>query len=90
MAGRLDLLLCRRTATTTKVTKVMRAAISVNVSIVLVSGVREDWAEAGAKREKLRCPSYLLSRHKRHYRWRGGAVFPSRIKTIFEESGVRY
>ena len=83
----LDLPLCRCTITTIKMTRAMRTATkSLDVSIVLVSGVREDWVRVGAECDKLRC-SYLPPWHKRHCRRRGGPVFYHE-RDHFEESGV--
>jgi hypothetical protein len=80
VGGRLDLPLCHCTIKIINMTRAMRTATeSLEVSNVLVSGVsvRDDWARVGAECEKLQCSSYLLSWHKRHYRWRsrGAAVF---------------
>jgi hypothetical protein len=80
--------MCRCTITAIRMTRAMRTATeSLEVSIVLVSGAREDRARVGAECEKLRCSSYLLSRHKRYYRWRGGAVFFITKKTILRRAG---
>ena len=85
-AGRLDLPLCRCTITTIKMTRAMRTATkSLDVSIVLVSGVK--WARVDAECGKLRWSSYLLSWHRRDYKWRGGAAFYHK-KDHFEERGV--
>ena len=53
VAGRLDLPMCRRTTTTIKVTRAIRTSMSLEVSIVLVSRVREDWGRVGAEYDLL-------------------------------------
>jgi hypothetical protein len=90
---RLDLPLCHCTIKIINMTRAMRTATKFSdVSIALVSGVREDWTRVCAECEKLRCSrsSYLLSWHKRHYRWRGGAVFYHEKKTILRRELCRH